>query len=148
MPAMLDPLTGLGDHADFHEALANADGRADVAVVLVSVDAGHASDRRRACQASDRALRAVAAALSAALRSGDELFRVGRDRFAAVVAVAEPREAREAARRLRHAAAASGAPGVTVGVAAPEPGDSGTAALARAALALGGARRPRREGVS
>ena len=147
MPAMLDPLTGLGDHAAFHEALANADGRADVAVVLVSVDAGHASDRRRACQASDRALRAVAAALSAALRSGDELFRVGRDRFAAVVAVAEPGEAHEAARRLR-AAAASGAPGVSVSVAAPEPGDSGTAALARAALALGAPRRPRREGVS
>jgi diguanylate cyclase (GGDEF)-like protein len=145
---MRDPLTGLRDHAAFHEALAAVRGRADVAVVLVSVEPGHAVDRRRACQASDRVLRAVAAGLSAALRSGDELFRVGRDRFAAVVAVAETAEAHEAARRLRAAAAAAGSRGLSVGAAVPEPGDNGAAVLARAALALGASRRPRREGVA
>jgi len=35
-----------------------------------------------------------------------------------------------------------------VGVAAPERGAGGTAALARAALGLGASPRPRREGVS
>src|SRR5881396_2211886 len=91
---------------------------------------------------------ALAAGLSAALRSGDELFRVGRDRFAAVVAVAETAEAHEAARRLRVAAAAAGSPGLSVGAAVPEPGDNGATVLARAALALGASRRPRREGVA
>jgi GGDEF domain-containing protein len=145
---MRDQLTGLSDHAAFDAALTAARGRADVAVVLVSVEPGHAIDRRRACQASDRVLRAVAAGLSAALRSGDELFRVSRDRFAAVVAVAEPDEAHDVARRLRAAAAESGSPGLSVGAVVPEPGDNGAAVLARAALALGASRRPRREGVA
>ncbi|HEY3021671.1 MAG TPA: diguanylate cyclase [Solirubrobacteraceae bacterium] len=142
---MRDPLTGLGDHAAFNAALARAEGREDVVIVLIGVDPAQTADRRRACQASERALRAVAAGVSAALRSGDELFRVGRDRFAALVAVADPREAHDVARRLR---ASAGATGLSVGVATAEPGDSGPAVLARAALALGASRRPRREGVA
>src|SRR3982751_3760009 len=110
---MADPLTGLGDDAAFRETLAAARRRYEVAVLLVEVTDLAAINAVSGRQAGDRALLGLAAALSSALRTGDELFRVGGDDFAAIVAVTEAAEADHAAQRLRAAA-----PGVRVSVGA------------------------------
>ena len=111
--SMSDFLTGLGDDGAFREALAAARRRYEVAVVLVEVTDLAAINAVAGRQAGDRALLGVAAALTTALRCGDELFRVGGGDFAAIVAVTEAGEADHAAERLRAAA-----PGARVSVAA------------------------------
>jgi diguanylate cyclase (GGDEF)-like protein len=130
---MPDPLTGLEDRAAFLERLPAARHAAHVAVVLVAVD-GLAADHGP--QAADRATKTAAAALSGALRRGDELFRVGDDEFAAILAVSEPGEALAAAGRLRVAVAGAGSAGVSVAMVVPEADESDTDVLARAGHAL------------
>ena len=90
---MSDSLTGLEDRAAFVRALAAARRATQVAVVLVALDELPAIDAHNGAQPAERAVKAAAAALSAGLRQGDELFRVGPDEFAAVLAVGEPAEA-------------------------------------------------------
>lgn len=147
--AATDPLTGLGHHATFHEALARArDRRETLALLLADIDGFKAINDTRGHQAGDRALRETAAALAGALRRGDELFRIGGDEFAAIVRVADAEEAVEAGRRLREAVHAIGEVTVSVGVALPAPGESDQAALARADEALYEVKAAGRDGVA
>jgi diguanylate cyclase (GGDEF)-like protein len=146
--AARDPLTGLGHHGTFHEALSAARRRSDVAVLMIDVDGFKAINDNRGHQAGDRVLVEVSAALSSALRRGDELFRIGGDEFAAIVAVAEEAEALDAGRRLREAAAATGTVTVSVGVAIPLHGEADAAVLARADRALYSVKAQGRDGVS
>ena len=146
--AARDPLTGLGHHGTFHEALTAARRRTEVAVLMIDVDGFKAINDHRGHQAGDRVLVEVAAALSSALRRGDELFRIGGDEFAAIVALADEQEALDAGRRLREAAAATGTVTVSVGVAIPLPGEADAAVLARADRALYGVKAAGRDGVS
>ena len=69
--AMADSLTGLEDRGAFLRALASARQAADVDVVLVALDS------HQGARPAGHALKAAAAALSAGLRQGDALFRVG-----------------------------------------------------------------------
>jgi diguanylate cyclase (GGDEF)-like protein len=131
-----DSLTGLDDRRAFLEALANARQATFVAVVLVDVDALDEVNRAGGHQAGDRALKAVAAALSGCLRRGDELFRIGGDEFAAILSINEADEAFVAGQRLREAVARAGLIGVSVGVALPESAETDDEVLARAAQAL------------
>ena len=147
--AATDPLTGLGHHATFHEALARARGRRDdIAVLLVDLDGFKEVNDSRGHQAGDRVLRVTAAALSSTLRRGDELFRIGGDEFAAIVRVAREDEAIEAGNRLRDAVAALGSITVSIGVAMPRPGEPDTALLARADEALYEVKEQGRDGVA
>jgi len=125
---MADSLTGLEDRAAFLRALAAARQAADVAVVVAALDA-HQGDRP-----AGHVVKAAAAALSAGLRQGDELFCVAHDAFAVILAFNEADEAAAAAQRLE-AALAKTAP-ASVAVAVPQGDESDAALLARAERAL------------
>lgn len=148
--AARDPLTGLGHHATFHEALAVArvtDG-SGVAVLIADLDGFKAVNDDKGHQAGDRILRAIASKLSGALRRGDQLFRIGGDEFAALIKVSGEAEALEAGRRLRAAAADSGPITVSIGIALPRPGESDASVLARADRALYQVKQSGRDGVA
>jgi diguanylate cyclase (GGDEF)-like protein len=147
--AATDPLTGLGHHATFHEALARTHRRPQTAVVLVDVDGFKRVNDTRGHQQGDHVLRSIAHALASALRRGDTLYRVGGDEFAALLAVGDPDEAHEAGLRLRAAVAAAEL-GVTVsiGVAVPQEGEPDGAVLDRADRALYRVKDAGRDGVA
>lgn len=146
--AASDPLTGLGHHATFHEALAAAraaDTR--VAVLLIDVDGFKAINDSKGHQTGDRVLREIAAVLTGTLRRGDELFRIGGDEFAALISVSSPQEAMEAGRRLCDAAAKAGSVTVSIGIALPRDAEADAAVLARADRALYAVKQSGRDGV-
>ena len=148
--AATDPLTGLGHYATFHEALAGSHRRPTTAVVLCDIDGFKRLNDCFGHQHGDQVLRAVAAALSSALRRGDALFRIGGDEFAVLVAVAGDAEALDAGLRLRDAVHEAGL-GVTVslGVAVPRGDDeTDSALLARADRALYRVKEAGRDGVA
>jgi diguanylate cyclase (GGDEF)-like protein len=147
--AATDPLTGLGHHATFHETLARAHRRPRTAVVLLDLDGFKRVNDTFGHQHGDRVLRAIADALTGALRRGDTLFRIGGDEFAALLAVSDPEEALEAGTRLRDAVAAADL-GVTVsiGLAVPQRGESDATLLARADRALYRVKESGRDGVA
>src|SRR4051794_29660846 len=134
--ASTDSLTGLGDQPAFQAALHRARRRTEVAVVLVDVDGLDNVVEARGHQAADRSLLGIAARLSSVLRTGDELFRLDLDAFAAIVAVRDEHEAPSVAQRIAAAAEQPSPVTVTVGVAVPQGGESDAAVLARAVQAL------------
>jgi diguanylate cyclase (GGDEF)-like protein len=147
--AASDPLTGLGHHATFHEALAASHRRPRTAVVLCDLDGFKRLNDTRGHAYGDRVLCGVADAMSGALRRGDRLFRIGGDEFAALIVVDTDAEALDAAQRLRDAVAAARL-GVTasMGVAVPRDGESDAALLARADRALYAVKAHGRDGVA
>jgi diguanylate cyclase (GGDEF)-like protein len=146
--AASDPLTGLGHHATFHEALAASHRRPRTAVVVCDLDGFKRLNDTHGHAHGDRVLCGVADAMSDALRRGDRLFRVGGDEFAALVAVESDAEALDVATRLRDAVATAQL-GVTasVGVAVPHDGETDASLLARADRALYAAKAGGRDGV-
>jgi diguanylate cyclase (GGDEF)-like protein len=131
-----DPLTGLGDQEAFEVALTRARRRMEVAVVIVDVDGIDAVVEANGHQAGDRALLGLAARLSSVLRTGDQLFRIDLDAFAAIVAVRDEHEAPSAAKRLATAAGQPEPIVVTVAAAVPHGHESDASVLARAVQAL------------
>jgi diguanylate cyclase (GGDEF)-like protein len=146
--AASDPLTGLGHHATFHEALAASHRRPRTAVVLCDLDGFKRLNDTHGHAHGDRVLCGVADAMGGALRRGDRLFRIGGDEFAALVAVESDAQALDVATRLRDAVATAEL-GVTasVGVAVPRDGETDASLLARADRALYAAKAGGRDGV-
>jgi len=149
--ASRDPLTDLGHHAAYHAALAAAlvhppAGR-QVAVVMVDIDDFKSVNDRAGHPAGDALLRNAARVLSAVLRDGEELYRVGGDEFAAILHVADPIEARSVAERLHGAAHDGLAATISVGVAMAAAGEPPAAVIARADNALYQVKRAGRDGV-
>src|SRR4051794_15917144 len=104
--ARVDPLTGLANRRAFDEALARALERETVfTLVLVDVDAFKQINDRFGHTTGDRVLRELAAHLSAEVRGGDCLARIGGDEFALVACGA----GREVAERLAEALRSAGA---------------------------------------
>jgi diguanylate cyclase (GGDEF)-like protein len=149
--AARDPLTGLGHHATFQVALRDAGGEAPAtrrtAVLLADIDGFKAINDTRGHLAGDQALRSVAAALSAALRASDRLFRIGGDEFAALVEVGSGEEALGVARRLVEAVREVGPLTISVGVAITESFEPVDALFARADAALYEVKRNGRDGA-
>jgi len=147
--AETDPLTGLGHHATFHEALAGSHRRPTTAVLVCDIDGFKALNDTYGHGHGDRILCGLADAMSGALRRGDRLFRVGGDEFAALLAVETREQALEAATRLRDAVLEARL-GVTVsvGVAVPQAGETDVALLARADRALYAVKAAGRDGVA
>jgi diguanylate cyclase (GGDEF)-like protein len=147
--AATDPLTGLGHHATFHEALATSHRRPRTAVVLCDVDGFKRLNDTHGHAHGDRVLCALADAMSGALRRGDRLFRIGGDEFAALLAVSSEAEALGAASRL-HEAVDAARLGVTVsvGAAVPHDGEADGSLLARADRALYAVKEGGRDGVA
>jgi diguanylate cyclase (GGDEF)-like protein len=147
--AASDPLTGLGHHATFHEALAASHRRPRTAVVVCDLDGFKLLNDTHGHAHGDRVLCGVADAMTGALRRGDRLFRVGGDEFAGLLAVESDGEALDAATRLRDAVIGARL-GVTVsiGVAVPREGETDASLLARADRALYSAKAGGRDGVT
>ncbi len=147
--AETDPLTGLGHHATFHEALASSHRRPTTAVVVCDIDGFKALNDTYGHGHGDRILCGLADAMSSSLRRGDRLFRIGGDEFAALLAVESRDQALGAANRLRDAVLEARL-GVTVsvGVAVPHAGETDVAVLARADRALYSVKAAGRDGVA
>jgi diguanylate cyclase (GGDEF)-like protein len=144
-----DPLTGLGHHATFQEALAGSHRRPTTAVVVCDIDGFKLLNDSYGHGHGDRVLCGVADAMSGALRRGDRLFRVGGDEFAALLAVESREQALGAATRLRDAVVeAKLGVTVSVGVAVPQAGETDAALLARADRALYSVKAAGRDGVA
>jgi diguanylate cyclase (GGDEF)-like protein len=106
--ARRDPLTGLLNHREFHDALDLHLERAGAAtpplslsVVIFDLDRFKAVNDLGGHAAGDRTLRATAGAVAAACRATDSAFRIGGDEFALVL----PRADRDAASRIARRAA-------------------------------------------
>jgi diguanylate cyclase (GGDEF)-like protein len=143
--ASSDPLTGLRHHGPFAERLAQAvPGR--TAVLAIDIDRFKHINDTYGHQAGDQALIELARTLKHALRSGDDLYRIGGDEFAAVIEVQRSDEAIGVADRLVAAARRIGRT-VSVGVAVQPLGELAEDTLRRADLALYEAKRTGRDGV-
>jgi diguanylate cyclase (GGDEF)-like protein len=143
--AATDPLTGLGHHASFHaaleEACARPERRGSLALLVFDLDGFKRVNDTRGHQAGDHLLRMAATSLREALRSGEILYRIGGDEFAALVTVTNPDEAMAAANRLRRVVDVRIAAGVSVGVAMHTAPEDPAAFFARADAALYEAKR-------
>lgn len=143
--AISDPLTGLRHYGPFGERIATATpGR--TALLAIDVDEFKVINDTYGHQAGDEILVGLARALEAALRHGDELYRIGGDEFVAVVEVARPEEAVGIAERLAAAARRTGKT-ISVGVALQRDGESPELTLRRADAALYDVKREGRDAV-
>ncbi|MGW1452134.1 diguanylate cyclase [Micromonospora taraxaci] len=143
--ASSDPLTGLRHTGPFGQRIATATpGR--TALLAIDVDGFKTVNDTYGHQAGDRVLVGLARALEAALRHGDELYRIGGDEFVAVIEVSRPEEAVRIAERLTEAARRVGRT-ISVGVALPRPGETPDRTLRRADQALYAVKRQGRDGV-
>lgn len=143
--ASSDPLTGLAHYGTFGERLGHTvPGR--TALLAIDIDRFKQLNDTYGHAAGDQALIDLARALQAALRAGDELYRIGGDEFAAVIEVHRPEEARAIAERLVGAARRLGRT-VSVGVAMQDQHESAEDTLHRADLALYDVKRTGRDGV-
>ncbi|MGW0431845.1 diguanylate cyclase [Micromonospora sp. NPDC003197] len=143
--ATSDPLTGLRHHGPFGERIAAATpGR--TALLAIDVDDFKVINDTYGHQVGDQVLVDLARALEAALRQGDELYRIGGDEFVAVIEVARPEEAVGIAERLAEAARRIDRT-ISVGVALRHDGEPPELTLRRADEALYGVKREGRDGV-
>ena len=106
--ARRDPLTGLLNHREFHDALDAHLHRAEratpplaLSVVIFDLDRFKSVNDLGGHAAGDRTLRATAGAVAAACRTTDSAFRIGGDEFALVL----PRADADAAARIARRAA-------------------------------------------
>ena len=99
--ALTDPLTGLGNHRNFHERLQRELAQAEqedveLSLCLVDVDDFKAVNDRFGHPAGDHVLEQIAARL----RQGGESFRLGGDEFAVLLPRLDDREAIDVARSI------------------------------------------------
>lgn len=128
LDALLDGLTGLGNHRAFQEdldsriAVARADG-ASLALLMLDVDDLKKMNDERGHAAGDQALRTVAQILRANLRPTDRAYRIGGDEFAVLLPGRDLDDAEMTANHVLAAAlsgnhGAGGALSLTIGVTA------------------------------
>lgn len=149
--AATDPLTGLGNHSAFHSALAGligqppavADGDrgADemLAVLMIDLDNFKAVNDTAGHLVGDQVLRDVASAMSAVLRTTDQLYRIGGDEFAAILHRTSPSMLDEIGQRLVGAVLPVVGPhegGVSIGAAIVDPDETADQVLHRADQSL------------
>jgi diguanylate cyclase (GGDEF)-like protein len=148
--ARRDPLTGLLNHREFHDAVDAQLGRADgLSVVIFDLDRFKAVNDLGGHAAGDRTLRGAAGAVAAACRTTDAAFRIGGDEFALVLPRADQDQAARIARRAADAIErVAHRDGVSFGVAtSPADGVTRDALLgaADAAMYINKGRAGRRE---
>ena len=108
--ATRDPLTGLLNHREFHEAVARELNRCrrhggTVSIALFDLDGFKLVNDGSGHAEGDRVLRAIADALAGACRESDVAFRIGGDEFALLMPETTGEEAVNAAARARDAIA-------------------------------------------
>jgi diguanylate cyclase (GGDEF)-like protein len=145
--AARDPLTGLGHHAAFYEALPTLREGGPFAVLLADLDGFKSLNDTRGHAAGDDALRAMAALLRSASPNGGRAFRVGGDEFALVFECAGEADAERIGWELRSQALERIGSTLSVGLALAQDGESDEAMVARADAALYEVKRQGRDGV-
>ncbi len=143
--AVLDPLTGLGNHRAFHDHV----GALEVgdAVLLADIDRFKQVNDTFGHLVGDQTLRTVAAGLAAGVRAEDRAYRIGGDEFAIVIHRGASLDVAAMGDRLcRRATEALGrmGAGLSAGACVPRPGEGPTSFLARADAALYDAKRNQR----
>jgi len=83
--ARVDPLTGLPNHASFHEALRAVGGDRGFGVAMFDVDRFKTVNDTRGHLFGDELLAATAQAMARQLPAGGQLYRVGGDEFAVLL---------------------------------------------------------------
>lgn len=149
--AARDPLTELGHHATFLDALASAceaDPPRSFALLVIDIDGFKAVNDRHGHRAGDELLVRCADALRRNLRGGDQLYRIGGDEFAALLPGVGGVQAVTIAQGLRGAVAGQAGPTVSVGAAVHGPGESHAALFTRADAALYEVKRGGRDAVA
>ena len=139
--AATDPLTGCLNRRAFLDRLHTAIGEAPerTVVCLVDLDGFKGVNDRDGHAAGDAVLRAVTAALGAAVRETDTVARLGGDEFAVLAAVSGSGDAASLAERIREGVARVGrSVGVTasVGLTVVRTGDDDHEVLSRADQAM------------
>jgi diguanylate cyclase (GGDEF)-like protein len=146
--AARDPLTGLGHHATFYDALpALRQAGARCALLIADVDGFKEINDTRGHAAGDDILRAMAGILRAAVPSGGRAFRIGGDEFALVFECAGEAQAEQVGWQLRTQARDQLGSTVSVGLALADHGEADEAMVARADSALYEVKRQGRDGV-
>jgi diguanylate cyclase (GGDEF)-like protein len=140
-----DPLTGLLNHREFHDAidvqLANAarePATAAFSIALFALNRFHQLSDLGGHAAGDRVLRGAAGAIAAACRSSDAAFRIGDDAFAVVLPHADHDAAAQVAWRAADAVARiAHRDGASFGLATwPDDGTTRDTLLAAAGQAM------------
>ena len=146
--AARDPLTGLGHHAAFYEALpVLRESERRCALLIADVDGFKSLNDTRGHAAGDDALRAMAALLRAASPTGGRAFRIGGDEFALVFECDGEADAERVGWELRSQAPDRIGSTLSVGLALAEAGESDEAVVARADEALYEVKRRGRDAV-
>jgi diguanylate cyclase (GGDEF)-like protein len=157
--AATDPLTGLTNRRGFDARTAEALGAGPAALLALDLDRFKAINDGHGHAAGDAVLKGVAAVLSARIRQGDILARIGGEEFAALLPATDLAGALDLAERLRraipaevaHPAGAGARVTVSIGVATVPPGGDAAhrlvGALAAADAALYAAKRNGRDRV-
>lgn len=143
----LDPLTGAANRSGLAHAFTELAARhAQVSVAYCDIDDFKQANDTHGHAAGDELLRAVARALSSAVRPDDIVARLGGDEF--VVVVVDPgntRDATEIGRRLLHAVSQApfrdAAATLSIGVAGPGPAEAASAIVRAADQAMYEAKR-------
>ena len=117
LAAETDALTGVANRRGFDRVAEEIRGAGTpVAVLLVDMDKFKQINDARGHAAGDAALRSVAAALHAELRSGDLLARLGGDEFGVLLPGTDPADAARIAGRMVRAVRAVPGCGATVSI--------------------------------
>jgi diguanylate cyclase (GGDEF)-like protein/putative nucleotidyltransferase with HDIG domain len=151
--ASRDPLTGLLNHREFHEAVARElEGcrrhGGSVAVVLLDLDDFKRVNDTSGHAAGDRVLLAAADGLRTSCRASDQAFRIGGDEFALVLPRSSRREAIPVAERAAAAMVGEGRVTVSYGIAEwPADGPAKDGLLRRADERLYAMKRATKSGV-
>jgi len=149
LDALLDGLTGLGNHRAFQEELARQLEQAGrtgspMSLLLVDVDDLKQVNDRRGHSGGDELLMSVGRTVSVSLRRYDRAFRVGGDEFAIIMPGADIDSGLVVARRILASALSGGDPGrptepfsLSIGVSAyPSPSAIGSLLYRHADAAL------------
>lgn len=117
--ALLDGLTGLGNHRAFQDELARQlqdahRHRIPVALLLFDIDGLKAVNDGTGHDAGDRLLAAVGQIAAAIMRRGDRAFRVGGDEFAIILPNSDVETGQAVGRRILAAALGGGDPSAPI----------------------------------
>jgi diguanylate cyclase (GGDEF)-like protein/PAS domain S-box-containing protein len=149
--ARTDDLTGLANRRVWESQLPREIARARrngsaLSVAMLDLDGLKAINDSKGHQAGSNAIKAAAAAWSAALRESDLLARFGGDEFGVIMPECSLDDARRAAERLR--AAIGPEPTASIGVAEWDRSETGDSLVERADTALYDAKRAGRNRVA
>lgn len=141
--ASRDPLTGLLNHREFHEKLAQEIERSRrygvrCSLILADLDGFKGVNDTAGHRAGDRLLQDVALDVERSIRASDLAFRIGGDEFAVFLPETQGEEARTLAERIRAAVSARDERvGISCGIATwPQDGVDKEQLLRSADLAL------------